>query len=170
MTAPVTGITPLYNLEYLVEGEPLRYTRQKIERNAKSIEAALALRAIPPADIAALVAAGWFSDTGWTDITPAAGFAVLSTAEKPQVRRRAGLLLFQGGFSNTGMAASGTYNVATLPAPFRPAQTAIVGVGSSAGAAVASGFLTSAGVLSLRLSATLGGYYKLDAFSGTLGA
>lgn len=166
----MTALTPLYGLKYITQGEPIRNTRQALEDNAFTIETALANGAIAPADIAALTAAGWFSDTGWTDITPASGFAVLSTAEKPQVRRRAGLLLFQGGFLNTGMAASGTYNVATLPVGYRPAQTAIVGVGSSAGAAVASGFLTSAGVLSFRLSATLGGYYKLDAFSGTLAA
>jgi hypothetical protein len=48
MTAPVTGITPVYGLEYLIEGEPARYTRQKLERNAKAIEAALVAGGIAP--------------------------------------------------------------------------------------------------------------------------
>jgi hypothetical protein len=41
MTAPVTGITPIYGLEYPVEGEPIRYTRQKLERTMLAIEEAL---------------------------------------------------------------------------------------------------------------------------------
>lgn len=41
MTVPVTGITPVYGIEYLVEGEPIRHTRAKLERNAAQIEAAL---------------------------------------------------------------------------------------------------------------------------------
>lgn len=43
---PVTGITPIYDLEYLVEGEPLFHTRAKLERNAKTIEAALQSRGV----------------------------------------------------------------------------------------------------------------------------
>lgn len=171
MTAPVTGITPIYGIEYLTEGEPAGYTRQKLQRNAEKIEAALVARGVPPADLQALIAAGWFSDTGWLDITPAAGFAAMAGAEKPQVRKLGRILLFQGGFTNAGMAVNGTYAVSlALPTSTRPTQTAIVGLGSSAGAAVASGFLTSAGIISVRTSATLGTYYKLDAFSGVLAA
>lgn len=58
MTAPVTGITPVYGLEYLVEGEPVKYTRQKLERNAKTVEAALVAGGLTPpgaSDYAALV-------------------------------------------------------------------------------------------------------------------
>jgi hypothetical protein len=43
MTAPVTGITPIYGLEYPIEGEPIRYTRQKLERTMLAIEEALSL-------------------------------------------------------------------------------------------------------------------------------
>lgn len=41
MTVPITGVTPIYGLEYLVQGEPVRNTRVKMERNAKAVEAAL---------------------------------------------------------------------------------------------------------------------------------
>lgn len=42
MTAPVTGITPIFGLEYIVEGEPAKYTRQKLQRSMERVEAALA--------------------------------------------------------------------------------------------------------------------------------
>lgn len=57
MTIPITGITPVYGMEYLVEGEPLFHTRAKLERNAKTTEAALVRGGVaPPAaqDLAAL--------------------------------------------------------------------------------------------------------------------
>jgi hypothetical protein len=37
----VTAKTPVYELEYLVQGEPVRAMRAAMEGNAKSIEAAL---------------------------------------------------------------------------------------------------------------------------------
>lgn len=162
--------TPLYGLEYIQQGEPIRNTRLALENNAYTIEAALAARGVPPTDLQALIAAGWFSDTGWVDITPAAGFAVASTAERPQMRRRAGQLIFQGGFAPTGLAVSASFTVATIPVPYRPAQNAYVGGGSSSGASTFTLLLTSAGALQIRTSATLGTIYKLDALSGILGA
>lgn len=57
MTIPITGITPVYGIEYLVEGEPLFHTRAKIERNSRTVEAALVRGGVaPPAaqDLAAL--------------------------------------------------------------------------------------------------------------------
>lgn len=54
---PVTGKTPIYELEYLLEGEPAFHYRAKMERNSKKLEALMAARALaPPAavDLAAL--------------------------------------------------------------------------------------------------------------------
>lgn len=54
----MTAKTPIYGIEYLIPGEPIRSTRQALENNAKSIEAALANRGvIPPgaSDLAALL-------------------------------------------------------------------------------------------------------------------
>lgn len=63
MTVPVTGITPIYGIEYLVPGEPARNTRAKMERNAKQIEAALAAGpASPPGAADLLVVSGRVSD------------------------------------------------------------------------------------------------------------
>jgi hypothetical protein len=53
----MTAKTPVYGLEYLVQGEPVRNTRAALEANAKTIEAALLARGVPAtgaADLAAL--------------------------------------------------------------------------------------------------------------------
>lgn len=55
----VTAKTPVYQLEYLVQGEPARNTRGALERNALSIEAALLAKAVPApgaADLAQVAA------------------------------------------------------------------------------------------------------------------
>jgi len=44
----MTAKTPVYEIEYLVEGEPVRNTRLALENNAKSIEAALLAGGIAP--------------------------------------------------------------------------------------------------------------------------
>lgn len=55
----MTAKTPVFQIEYLVEGEPIRATRLALENNAKSIEAALlAGPASPPAASDLAVVAG----------------------------------------------------------------------------------------------------------------
>lgn len=53
----MTAKTPVYGLEYIQEGEPMRNTRAALEANARTIEAALARTGIVPADVAAFTAA-----------------------------------------------------------------------------------------------------------------
>jgi hypothetical protein len=81
----MTAQTPVYGIKYPVAGEPIRTTRQILEDNAKATEAAMLARAVPPADLAALIAAGWFTDTGWQNITLASG--VTTTALGARYRR-----------------------------------------------------------------------------------
>jgi hypothetical protein len=55
----MTAKTPVFQLEYIVEGEPIREARLALENNAKTIEAALVAGGVaPPAaqDMVALVA------------------------------------------------------------------------------------------------------------------
>lgn len=165
MTAPVTGITPVYGLEYLVEGEPVRNTRQKLERNAKGIEAALVARGVPPTDLAALIAAGWFTDSGWVTVPPASGFTASGT---PAVRKRANVLYFRGGWTNAGMAASGVYTVGTLPAGFRPDTQVNTLASSSNGSTVARLLLNTNGTIQVVTGSTLGAYYRMDGIAVVL--
>lgn len=159
----VTAKTPIYQLEYLVVGEPARNTRAALENNAKSIEAALAARGIPPTDYQALVAAGWFTDTGWTDIPAKTGFTRQTGDDRPQVRKRGGQIYLRGGWTNAGMAASGTFTVATLPAGFRPPNTSWPNFRAYSSSVAAGGdmFITTGGDLQIRTPATLGSFYAV---------
>jgi hypothetical protein len=59
MTVPITGITPVYDLEYLEEGEPAFHIRAKWQRTVEQVEAALLSVGVPPpglADLATLTA------------------------------------------------------------------------------------------------------------------
>jgi hypothetical protein len=124
MTVPITGITPIYGIEYLLEGEPVRNTRAKLERNAKQIEAALNGKAIPPpaaADWNALVArVAAVEPTAW--ITPSlnSGYTNLNTTLYHPIRYRR-----IGGHSVqlVGTAGPGAAGVMfTLQAGYRPAK------------------------------------------------
>lgn len=105
-----------------------------------------------------------FSDGGWKDVTVAGGFAPMGGAEKPQARYRHGVVYVRGGFLSTGLTANGTHTVGTLPAGIpTPPVNDIRALGSSSGAATsASGFVQTGGELTIRVGATVGGYYKFD--------
>ena len=100
-------------------------------------------------------------DTGWVDATVLSGFAANSTHERPQVRKKNGLVLSKGVFANTGMSANGNYTVGTLPTGFSPPVNVITGAGTSTGASTASLFFTSGGSILIRTNSTLSGYYGI---------
>lgn len=58
VTSPLSGgVTPVYGLRYILQGQPARWTRQYLEENALAIEAALIRGGIAPpnaADLATL--------------------------------------------------------------------------------------------------------------------
>jgi hypothetical protein len=95
--APVTAKTPVYELEYIVQGEPLRGARLALENNAKTIEAALVRGGIaPPAaqDLATL--AGRVTATEATNTTQDGRLAALE-AWRP---RATDVLFSQGGLNS----------------------------------------------------------------------
>lgn len=105
------------------------------------------------------------ADSGWVDIPVASGFAAMAGVEKPQVRKIGKRVSVRGGWTSTGMSASGTHTVAAIgaiPVGYRPPINDVGGAGSSTGSAAAVGFVGSDGSIQLRLTSTLGGYYKLD--------
>lgn len=118
-----------------------------------------------PGDIANLGNAidAAFADSGWQNVSVAGGFAAMTGTELPQVRKIGKVVYLRGGWLNTGMSASGTHTVGTVPAGFRPPINAVCAVGSSTGAASAAMLLIqTGGQCELRLGATLGAYYKMD--------
>lgn len=86
----MTAKTPVYQLEYLVPGEPAKTTRQVLERNAKSIEAALLARGVPA--------------PGASDLAEVAGR--VATLETPMSGRYT--------LTQTGVANGALTNLATL--------------------------------------------------------
>lgn len=189
----MTAFTPIYRLAYIEQGEPIRNTRQALEDNAYTIEAALQAGGLAPQQVQdmltalgetntrldalqadldtfmALHAAGVFDDTGWLDI-PLGTMTALNTAERPQIRRVGRTLHYQGGISAAGLSPNTTYSLgaALTDTRLRPAQNAIVQAGSSVGEATASLLATAGGEFQVRTGATLGAYYKFDALSGVL--
>jgi hypothetical protein len=112
MTVPVTGITPVYGLEYLVEGEPARNTRAKLERTVKAVEAALVAGGITPpgaSDLAALVGRvnvlEQEADAPWVDyvqrFTGGSGFVEGATTSN------------KGRYHRVGSMVTGTFYIAT---------------------------------------------------------
>jgi hypothetical protein len=130
---------------------------------AETMETALIAHGIAPADISDLIAAGWFTDSGWVDVTIGSGFAAQDTTNRPRVRKRAGVVHLKGGWANTGMAANATVsNVGTIPSGYRPNQTIGFALGGSNGTADGVMLITSAGAVEIRTGAALPSYYKAD--------
>lgn len=129
----MTAKTPVYQLEYIVEGESARNARGALERNAKSIEAALITGGIAPpnttdllaaiARIAALEGAAPVAvpfinltgaATGWSNFAYP-GFARL------RVWRSGRTVHLVGVVKNAAAMASGTQSqAARIPLGFRP--------------------------------------------------
>lgn len=148
---PVTGKTPIYGLEFLVEGEPARNTRAKLERNALTIEAALQAKGLTPPgapEYAALLA-----DTGWVPLTPAAPFTALPYGMRYRIR--GGLVSVRLGAS-LGASYTANATITTLPAPARPTHDQWFG-GLLFGGATAGVQLLANGTLSLAANTTAGG-------------
>lgn len=106
-------------------------------------------------------------DTGWLNITVNAGFAALA-GNVPQVRMKNGVVYFKGAFSNTGLVANTTAtSVGTLPAgisnilaaEFFPAASA---TGATSTCAIV---MNPSGNIDLRVGATVGAYYQINAMS-----
>lgn len=92
MTIPITGITPNFGLEYLVDGEPMFHTRAKLERTMKAIDAALT--------------AGPASPPGASDLLAVSGRVSTLEGRAPGAWTTATLL---GTTTNLGTTATGTY-------------------------------------------------------------
>lgn len=105
------------------------------------------------------------ADTGWVNITIAATFAGLAAPEVPQVRRYHGVVYIRGGWANTGITASGSFTVGTLPTGYWPLENIALGIGSSSQAAAATGNLLSNGQVRILTSATVGSWYKFGGIS-----
>jgi len=160
--------TPIYGLQAPSDGDPVWETAAQLRATVDKIETALATRGVPPADLAALIAAGWFSDTGWMDVPVLAPFAPISTLERPTVRRVGKRVQMSGGFSSNGLAINGSFTgLGTIPEGLRPSpgKSVVGSVGTASGAAVAQAHIRDSGDIWLRTNALLSSYYSFGSFS-----
>lgn len=155
MTVPVTGITPAYGFEYLVEGEPARNTRAKLERTVKRLEAALLATGTPPpgaVDHAALAArVGALEPGPW--ITPSSQARTnfgLGDWTPLRYRKETATSVRIQGMLNSGGAAN---PLMTLPVGFRPAKHTMLR-GMSDTVTVACQLLATDGILSCPATAS----------------
>lgn len=113
--------TPALALAYADSETALTDLGTASQQLAQSVEAALVSRGIAPADIQALVAAGWFTDTT-TTVQPSTGFG--ANGGGLQLRKIGKRVTCLFGFSSTGIVTLGTsYTVVTaggIPAAYRP--------------------------------------------------
>jgi hypothetical protein len=133
MTAPYAqGVTPVYGLRYILEGQPARDTRKYLEENAHTIEAALVAGGITPpgaADLAALVGRvntlEAEQDAPWVDyvqrFTGGSGFVEGATTNNKGRYHRVGTMVTGTFYIATGagfVPGSGPFAF-TLPVPAR---------------------------------------------------
>lgn len=122
-----------------------------------------AIKALADAVDTALAAAS--KDSGWQNITVAGGFAPPGTTP-PQVRKKGNRVDVRWGWAATGMTASGTFNLGTIPVGYRPPEQTYVSAVSSSGAAVGHFFIFADGHIEIRTGPTLGAYYFMSAGCG----
>jgi hypothetical protein len=161
-------IEPTYGLSKFDTKEPAGMTAAIVNATVDSIVTALGNAGIPPADLPALIAAGWFSDSGWQSITVAGGFA--ATTQAPQVRKIGKIVVARGGWSNTGVTASTTHtNVGTIPSGYRPSSGLDLAPGlSAAGTSSARLSIATTGVVTLQTSGSVAAYFRLDGVTWTV--
>lgn len=137
----MTAQTPIFGLKYPVVGEPIKTTRQILEDNAKSVEAALAGRVVVPdvSTLAAEVGARSAADTalsnrvtvlepgGWTTLQLAAAFSAYTASGAypvPAYRIEGHRVFMRGWLTNAGaVAALGPITSTPLNLAARPIGT-----------------------------------------------
>lgn len=129
----MTATTPIYGLKYIVQGEPIRNTRQALEDNAFTIETALQAAGVAAVGASDLLAVSGrvsaIESPTMQPVTFASGYAQYTTSPygelvrcwkpTPDTVRVAGMVAISTAVS-TG--ATGLL-FATLPAGYRPAVT-----------------------------------------------
>lgn len=189
MTAPVipvTGKTPVYSIEYLLEGEPAYYFRAKLQRNSDRLEALLQARGIAPLEAQqALALSGQVNansdrvtalegklTTAWVDLTPVAASYTAYTVggyATPAYRVEDRRVYLRGWVrAAAAVAASAPIFTAAVAASARPAfKVDLKARDNSTGAQRVS--IGADGVIYSELALASGAYVALDGVSWPLG-
>ena len=104
------------------------------------------------------------ADTGWIDAAVKSGFAA-NQGNTPQVRRTGNQVRMRRGVNNTGLSASGSFDILTFPAAYAPSESKYIPIAGSSAASTGMAIVNPNGSVTIRTSATLSPYYLLDALS-----
>jgi len=102
-------------------------------------------------------------DTGWVNVPVSAGFGP-DSVNLPRVRKIGNVVYARGAWNNTGLNASNTYSVGTIPAGFEPVGAFFLAAGTNAGNITAS-FLVGSGTgngIQLRVGPVVGTAYYVN--------
>lgn len=167
----MTAQTPLFGIKYIAVGEPIRNTRQALEDNANTIEAALAQRVNAPTvpDLNAEIAARTAADTGevtartaadlalsnritvleagaWTDLpTLGTGWATEAAGGETVQYRIEGKRVFLRGWLHSTIAGN-TNTICGFPLGTRPSRNTTVWGHWDASPTVARMNISTAGI------------------------
>ena len=132
----MTALTPVYHIKYLVQGDPAYLTRQVLQENAETVEAALMAGGITPpgaSDYLSLLARVIALEPDpWQAIAYVTGTAAIAGYRTPRYRLEGDLVRLEGVWGITGTLASNTV-LGIVPALYRPSQ--IMPLGALVGAA-----------------------------------
>lgn len=167
----MTAQTPLYGIKYIVRGEPIRNTRQALQDNAETIEAALVRGGVVPpgaADLTAEAATRAAADTAnanaiaalqpgaWqsSGLTPPAGYAAVRYRKIPSTDSVWIVGTVTGNFALNAV-------IFTLAAGFRP-TAGTYPINAQAGTNVSAQVdIKTDGTVTAKV-ATTGGFVQFD--------
>lgn len=134
----MTAQTPIYAIKYPVVGEPIRTTRQILQDNAETVEAALVAGGITPpgaSDLVSEIGARQAADTAlsgrvtalepgaWQTLTLNAGYTALGSGYTPPRARLLTAKVLELQFTLSAAPAGTAF---TLPAGMRPIYNTIL--------------------------------------------
>lgn len=111
------NLTPVHSIAYIDDLTPLNELAAASQQMAQRVETALIARGVPPADLPALIAAGWFTDSGEVALSLQSGFTALT----PVTYRKVGKRITLSGTIQHANITSGMVGI-ILPVSIRPPQ------------------------------------------------
>lgn len=108
------------------------------------------------------------ADSQWINLPINSGFQALS-GNPPQYRKIGNIVRLKGAVNNTGITASGAFQIATLPTGYQPTLPWFFDAPSSSAATQGEVNVNNfgAGVVEIRTNASVGAYYMLSSIQFT---
>jgi hypothetical protein len=107
------------------------------------------------------------TDSGWVTVSTATGYFRQNSID-PMVRKIGNVVFMRWGWGSSGMVASSTFTVGTIPAGYRPAQDVYCRPGVNNAANDVQGVIYTTGAVEIRTGATLPAYVLFSGICWTV--